>query len=63
VTPLVERGLEFIHGRVNVADGGDVHDTDKHSIIEMLVLLHRAGEVLPSLEIEEWAGTAFMHRS
>lgn len=54
MSTLVEKGLEAITARTNLATGL-AHPNDMNAAKEMFVLLHAEGEILLSGEIEAWA--------
>lgn len=54
MSPVVEKGLEAITSRTNLSTGL-THPNDMNAAKEMFVLLHQAGEILLSAEIEPWA--------
>lgn len=62
LSPLVQRALLWMHKGINVGDGFTYHRTDEDRVKDMLVRLHRAGEMLDPLEIEEWAARHSWHR-
>jgi maltose-binding protein MalE len=54
MSPMIEKGLEAITARTNLATGLS-HTNDMNAAKEMFVKLHEAGEILLANEVEAWA--------
>ncbi len=59
-SPVVERALESVWGRINVGSG-IAHPLDKHTVIDTFRILRKAGEPYDAAEVRAWLVRKGMH--